>query len=84
MNQTGSGQIMNLLSNDVNRFDQLTMFLNYIWIMPIQVIFYPMKSVSVHSDIIKQHFTLFFLLKSLKLISFTDPGKNKDRNISRI
>ncbi|XP_073368124.1 LOW QUALITY PROTEIN: multidrug resistance-associated protein 4 [Mycetomoellerius zeteki] len=37
MNQTGTGQIMNLLSNDVNRFDQLT-FLNYIWIMPFQII----------------------------------------------
>ncbi|XP_071557590.1 ATP-binding cassette subfamily C member 4-like [Temnothorax nylanderi] len=37
MNQTGTGQIMNLLSNDVTRFDQLMMFLNYIWIMPIQV-----------------------------------------------
>ncbi|XP_018337113.1 PREDICTED: multidrug resistance-associated protein 4-like [Trachymyrmex septentrionalis] len=34
MNQTGTGQIMNLLSNDVIRFDQLTMYLNYIWIMP--------------------------------------------------
>ncbi|XP_018338454.1 PREDICTED: multidrug resistance-associated protein 4-like [Trachymyrmex septentrionalis] len=31
MNQIG--QIMNLLSNDVIRFDQLTMYLNYIWIM---------------------------------------------------
>ncbi|KYN05541.1 Multidrug resistance-associated protein 4 [Cyphomyrmex costatus] len=38
MNQTGTGQIMNLLSNDVNRFDQLTAFLNYIWIMPFQII----------------------------------------------
>ncbi|KAG5331515.1 MRP4 protein, partial [Acromyrmex charruanus] len=38
MNQTGTGQIMNLLSNDVNRFDQLTAFLNYVWIMPFQII----------------------------------------------
>ncbi|KAG5309239.1 MRP4 protein, partial [Acromyrmex insinuator] len=29
MNQTGTGQIMNLLNNDVIRFDQLTMYLNY-------------------------------------------------------
>ncbi|XP_018392357.1 PREDICTED: multidrug resistance-associated protein 4-like [Cyphomyrmex costatus] len=35
MNQTGAGQIMNLLSNDVIRFDQLTMCLNYIWITPL-------------------------------------------------
>ncbi|KAL6254636.1 hypothetical protein P5V15_013943 [Pogonomyrmex californicus] len=38
MTQTGTGQIMNLLSNDVTRFDQLTMFLNYVWIMPFQVV----------------------------------------------
>ncbi|KYN28009.1 Multidrug resistance-associated protein 4 [Trachymyrmex cornetzi] len=38
MNQTGTGQIMNLLSNDVIRFDQLTMFLNYIWIMPFTTV----------------------------------------------
>ncbi|XP_072762869.1 ATP-binding cassette sub-family C member 4 [Anoplolepis gracilipes] len=38
LTQTGAGQIVNLLSNDVNRFDLLTVFLNYIWIMPIQII----------------------------------------------
>ncbi|XP_012058534.1 PREDICTED: multidrug resistance-associated protein 4-like [Atta cephalotes] len=38
MNQTGTGQIMNLLSNDVIRFDQLTTFLNYIWIMPFMIV----------------------------------------------
>ncbi|XP_011705629.1 PREDICTED: multidrug resistance-associated protein 4-like [Wasmannia auropunctata] len=37
MNQIGTGQIMNILSNDVARFDTLTMFLNYIWVMPIQM-----------------------------------------------
>lgn len=38
ISQTGTGQIMNLLSNDVTRFDQLTLFLNFIWIMPIQIV----------------------------------------------
>ncbi|XP_029155458.1 multidrug resistance-associated protein 4-like isoform X2 [Nylanderia fulva] len=33
---TTPGQIINLLSNDMSRFDQLFMFLHYIWIMPIQ------------------------------------------------
>ncbi|XP_036142951.1 multidrug resistance-associated protein 4-like isoform X2 [Monomorium pharaonis] len=37
INQTGTGQIINLLSNDVIRFDQLTKFLNFIWIMPLQI-----------------------------------------------
>ncbi|XP_036143534.1 multidrug resistance-associated protein 4 isoform X2 [Monomorium pharaonis] len=37
INQTGIGQVINLLSNDVTRFDQLTMFLNFIWIMPFQI-----------------------------------------------
>ncbi|KAG5324088.1 MRP4 protein, partial [Pseudoatta argentina] len=39
-NQTSTGQIMNLLGNDVIRFDQLTMYLNYIWIMPFMIILY--------------------------------------------
>ncbi|KMQ89959.1 multidrug resistance-associated protein 4-like protein [Lasius niger] len=33
---TTPGQIINLLSNDVSRFDQLFTVLHYIWIMPIQ------------------------------------------------
>ncbi|XP_014467785.1 PREDICTED: multidrug resistance-associated protein 4-like [Dinoponera quadriceps] len=38
LSQTGTGQIVNLLSNDVLRFDQLSIYLNYIWIMPIQLV----------------------------------------------
>ncbi|XP_014467786.1 PREDICTED: multidrug resistance-associated protein 4-like [Dinoponera quadriceps] len=37
LNQTSTGQIVNLLSNDVLRFDQVAQFLHYVWIMPIQI-----------------------------------------------
>ncbi|XP_045018373.1 ATP-binding cassette sub-family C member 4 [Bubalus bubalis] len=38
MGKTTTGQIVNLLSNDVNRFDQITMFLHYVWVGPLQAI----------------------------------------------
>ncbi|XP_076270121.1 ATP-binding cassette subfamily C member 4-like isoform X2 [Rhynchophorus ferrugineus] len=36
--QTAGGQIINLLSNDVQRIDQIALFLHFLWIMPIQVV----------------------------------------------
>ncbi|KOC62298.1 Multidrug resistance-associated protein 4 [Habropoda laboriosa] len=39
LTQITSGQVVNLLSNDVSRFDELCYYLNFIWITPIQVIF---------------------------------------------
>ncbi|XP_040091302.1 multidrug resistance-associated protein 4-like, partial [Oryx dammah] len=38
MGKTTTGQVVNLLSNDVNRFDQVMMFLHYLWVGPLQVI----------------------------------------------
>ncbi|CAH1638630.1 unnamed protein product [Spodoptera littoralis] len=37
LNNTEAGQVINLMSNDVNRFDLVTLFLNFIWITPIVV-----------------------------------------------
>ncbi|CAG9768357.1 unnamed protein product [Ceutorhynchus assimilis] len=35
--QTATGQVINILSNDVQRFDQVVVYLHFIWIAPIQV-----------------------------------------------
>lgn len=38
LGQTAAGQLVNLLSNDVARFDPAFSFLHYIWIMPLQAL----------------------------------------------
>lgn len=35
MGETAPGKVANLLSNDVNRFDQASYFLNSLWISPL-------------------------------------------------
>lgn len=50
LGQTAAGQLVNLLSNDVQRFDIASIYLHYAWIMPIQAViaFYIMyRSVGV-------------------------------------
>nr|XP_020038729.1 multidrug resistance-associated protein 4 isoform X3 [Castor canadensis] len=38
MGKTTTGQIVNLLSNDVNKFDQVTIFLHFLWAGPLQAV----------------------------------------------
>lgn len=38
LGQASAGQVVNLLSNDVNRFDFVTLALHHLWIMPFQVV----------------------------------------------
>ncbi|XP_008142219.2 ATP-binding cassette sub-family C member 4 isoform X1 [Eptesicus fuscus] len=38
MGKTTIGQIVNLLSNDVNKFDQVTVFLHFLWAGPLQAV----------------------------------------------
>ncbi|XP_066562799.1 ATP-binding cassette sub-family C member 4 [Amia ocellicauda] len=37
LGKTTTGQIVNLLSNDVIRFDEVTIFLHFLWVAPLQV-----------------------------------------------
>lgn len=37
MSKTEPGQVINLMSNDVSRFDLVSQFLNFLWVMPFVV-----------------------------------------------
>lgn len=38
MGKTPAGKLVNMLSNDLQRFDTTSNYLHYIWIMPIQAV----------------------------------------------
>ncbi|XP_041973568.1 ATP-binding cassette sub-family C member 4-like [Aricia agestis] len=37
--KTDAGQVINIMSNDVNRFDLASLYLHYIWVMPILIVY---------------------------------------------
>lgn len=37
LGETTAGKVVNLLSNDLQRFDMAFLFLHYVWIIPIQL-----------------------------------------------
>lgn len=48
LTKTEPGQVINLMSNDVNRFDLASQFLNFLWVMPVVI---PVVSVLVWQNI---------------------------------
>ncbi len=38
LSETAIGQMINLISNDANRFDQVFLFIHYLWIGPLIII----------------------------------------------
>jgi len=38
LGQTTIGQMVNIMSNDVNRFDMSVLFLHYLWVGPLQAL----------------------------------------------
>lgn len=39
LGETASGKIVNLLSNDVSRFDIVSIFIHYMWVSPLSTLF---------------------------------------------
>lgn len=38
LGETTAGKVVNILSNDLQRFDLAFLFLHYVWIIPIQLV----------------------------------------------
>ncbi|KAJ8951069.1 hypothetical protein NQ318_003767 [Aromia moschata] len=67
LGQATAGQVVNLLSNDVNRFDLVTQALHHLWIMPFQV--------ALVSYFIWEEVGISFLAGVLTMAIFSLPGQ---------
>lgn len=48
MSKTSAGQVVNLMSNDVNRFDSAPLFLHHVWVGPTLAI---IITIFLYSDV---------------------------------
>ncbi|CAB4055239.1 MEPCE [Lepeophtheirus salmonis] len=73
------GQMVNLLSNDVNRFDNSTVFLQYLWVAPLQftivlfVTIYHVGSVTILGGFI----LIFFIFIQTRMINIFSKLRSK-------
>ncbi|XP_040575219.1 ATP-binding cassette sub-family C member 4 isoform X2 [Lepeophtheirus salmonis] len=82
------GQMVNLLSNDVNRFDNSTVFLQYLWVAPLQftivlfVTIYHVGSVTILGGFI----LIFFIFIQTRMINIFSKLRSKtaEKTDSRI
>lgn len=69
MGETTAGQVVNLMSNDVTRFDVAVVFLHYLWIGPIEtcvVTYFMWREVGVSAAIGVASLLLFIPLQGDK------------------
>lgn len=73
LGQTTTGQVVNLLSNDVNRFDIAIIFLHYLWIGPVETIivtYFMYQQVGISAVLGVLFLLLFIPMQGNYLINF--------------
>lgn len=86
LGETTIGQAVNLLSNDVNRFDISIIFLHYLWLGPLETIIityvmYHVIDVGISSIIGVASLLMFIPLQGEKVATLTVSGDKSNRAI---
>ncbi|XP_055361133.1 ATP-binding cassette sub-family C member 4-like isoform X3 [Betta splendens] len=66
--KTTTGQIVNLLSNDVNKFDEVTMFLHFLWVAPLQAAAVTLLLICAIGPSCLARMVVFFLLLPIQIM----------------